>query len=448
MTAGARSTGGRWLALIAAAALLVIGLDFAMDLRAPPRGPPAAMAVAGLPESYDQELAQIGQVVAAARDNAAAHPDEWIRQEVLGRALMSRARLTGSYDDYAAAQAAIDRGFALAPSGAGPHLAQALLDFKMHRLARTERMLGALDRYAIPPASGELAEMDAMRGDIAFYRGDYAGARALYAKADALTPGITSLRRAVYAARTGNLHESEQYFDAAIAGEKLPRRLTLATYALQRGAFELEAGEWDKALAHFREADRIFPGYWLIEEHIAEVTALKGDPERAERMYRAIVERTGHPEFMDALADLAAQRGDEATALAWRKRAGAVWQRRLKQFPEASYGHAIDHCISGGDWSCALRLAERNHQARPHGEAKVLLAKALLRNNRKEEARAMIESVLASPWRTAATHAVAADIYAAFGETDRAEAQRKAALVLNPHALDGGAISLTSPSAT
>jgi tetratricopeptide (TPR) repeat protein len=114
------------------------------------------------------------------------------------------------------------------------------------------------------------------------------------------------------------------------------------------------------------------------------------------------------------------------------KRAWSVWQRRLKLFPEAAYGHAIDHCVDKGDWACALDLARWNHAARPYGDAKIALARALLGNGRAEEARQMIEPVLASTWRTADLHHTAADIYAALGRTADAAAQDRLAKAINP----------------
>src|SRR3546814_2444924 len=83
------------------------------------------------------------------------------------------------------------------------------------------------------------------------------------------------------------------------------------------------------------------------------------------------------------------------------------WTRRLRLLPEAAYGHAIDHCLATEKWDCALDLARRNHANRSYGEAKVLLAEALFRSGRLAEAREAIDQVLASPWRTARTRAVA-----------------------------------------
>jgi tetratricopeptide (TPR) repeat protein len=421
---------GRALGVLLAAATGLLALEsWSVLHRTAPlaaQAAPMRKAPTGLPASYDEALARIDVDLAHARAQAEAHPDEWLRHELLARRLYSRARLTGSFDDYAAAEAALRQAFAVAPPRIGPHMTQAVFDFTMHRLAGSERQLDRVAGYAVTPDVPELAEIVAMRGDIAFYRGDYDTALEAYQVAQRLAPGTADFRLAVHHMKAGRFAEAEDYFNRAGRALSNPTPQQLGNLELQRGVLDLERGRRDAALAHFRRADRIFPGYWLIQEHIAEVTALNGDLAGAERLYRDIVRRTGHPEFMDALAGVKRKQGDAAAAAEWSARAAAVWRQRLRQFPEAAYGHALDHCVAAGNWRCALSLAERNHRARPYGDAKIALAQALLHNGRRAEAKTMIEAVLASPWRTADLHSVAAEIYAAAGDA-RAKAQLAAA---------------------
>ena len=67
------------------------------------------------------------------------------------------------------------------------------------------------------------------------------------------------------------------------------------------------------------------------------------------------------------------------------------------------------------------------------GEAGEQLAAALTAAGRPEEARGVIDSVLATPWRTAHTYQAAFHTYRALGDQPRAEAFRQAALRANPH---------------
>jgi tetratricopeptide (TPR) repeat protein len=420
----------RWIvvAVLAIAALWAISrLTATPEAPAPRIWPETPYSTDGLPRSYDVAMARAEIAVANASAAAARAPDQWLMHEILASEYLAKAQLSGAYDDYAAAERALDDAFKVAVAGSGPHMVRASLEFTMHRLAGAERQLDAIDRYVVPPDPGERAEIAAMRGDIAFYRGDYAQALAHYDQADALLPNAASFRRAIHAARTGNPDRALAWFTQAENAYRSPSPQTRAYFALQRGIVELDRGRLDAAMAHFRSADQIFPGRWLIQEHIAEVLTLQGKSSEAETLYRDIVRRTGHPEFIDALAGIAAARGDAAAAARLHGQSSALWARRLRQFPEATYGHAIDHCIARKDWPCALNLAQKNHQARPFGEAKIALARALLGSGRISDARAMIETVLASAWRTPDLHRAAAEIYAASGMAAKAQEQARLA---------------------
>ncbi len=359
------------------------------------------VALTGIASSYSETLARTDLVIANAETQVGKAADQWLMHENVARNYFERARLSGDYGDYAAADTALKRAFAVAAPGTGPHLVRAQLDFGMHRLAEAERYLKIIDGYAIPSLPDERAEITGMRGDIAFYRGDLKTALNLYEEADRTSPGTATFRRAVYAMKTGDFERAEIYFDQSEREARLPPPQLRAFIELQRGILDLERSRLEQAMAHFHRADGIFPGHWLIEEHIAEVLTLQGKLPEAERRYRDIVRRTGHPEFMDALADLLASQGRTEEARRLTDQAWVAWQKRIALFPEASYGHAIDHCIGKRDWPCAVRLATRNHAARPYGDAKIALAKALLGSGKIKEAETLIEAVRRTPWRTA-----------------------------------------------
>lgn len=393
---------------------------------------PSPYSGSGPPLSYAEAIRRSDTAIANAQAAADAGSDQWLMHEIHAGELMARAQLSGDYGTYAAAQQALDKAFAVAVKGSGPHLMRAAFDFSMHRLAGAEAQLAATDGYAVPPDPGDRAEIAAMRGDIAFYRGEYDKAWALYDAADRLVPGSANFRRAIFAARTGKVDLADAYLAEAEKGFRSPTPQTRSYMQLQRGILDLDRGRLDDAMVHFREADRLFPGRWLIEEHIAEVLALQGKTMAAEKLYRGIVRRTGHPEFIDALAAIVEAKGDKAGADTLYAHSSKIWAERLRQFPEATYGHGIDHCMARKDWACALRLAEANAKARPYGEARIKLAAALLANDRVDEARVLIEQVLASRWRTADLHRTAAEIYQASGLTRKAAAQDRLAKAANP----------------
>ncbi|MET0270488.1 MAG: hypothetical protein ABW173_08675 [Sphingomonas sp.] len=434
-------TPWRWpvLLLIAAALVFAVGravFDTAPQAPAPPDRHPAG----GAPRDYPAASRLADQNVAAAEALAATRSGEWLIEEKRALALIARGRLTGSFEDYAAAQTALDHAFATAPAGAGPHRTQAVLDFTLHRLARASAALDAIDRYAVPPEAEVQAELVAMRGDIALYRGRYGEATRHYAAARARGGyGGLLYRQAVYDARTGRPDAALAAVDTIERQARLPHAQFLANLALLRGTIELQRGGWEAAAAHFRRADRLFPGSWLIRAHDAQMLALAGDVAGAAARLEPVARASGEPAVMDALAGLYRGLGDHRRSQAWAARAGALWRHRLALLPEAAYGHAVEHELAFGDPARALALAAADYRARPYAASAVALGWALLANNRPADALRIVAPVSRSPWVSADQHIVAAQALLLLGRGEEAEREQAAARAINPHALDGNA---------
>ena len=397
------------------------------------------VALSGIAASYADAMARTDLVITNAEAQVATASDQWLLHENVARNYVERARLSGNYDDYAAADAALKRAFAVARPGTGPHLVRAQLDFGMHRLAEAERYLTLIEGYAIPSLPDERAEILGMRGDIAFYRGDLKTAINLYQEADRTSPGTATLRRAIYAMKTGDFERAEIYFNQTLREARLPPPQLRAYIELQRGILDLERGNWPSAENWFRKADRTFPGYWLTQAHLVQMWALRGNVAQAEQGYRKIIARSQQPDVMDALAALYRFQGDAAASRQWAKRSGEVWARRLRQWPEAAYAHALEHDLVLGNPATALALARKNMATRPYGDSATLLGWALLANNRPAEARALLERLNRTPWRTAQQYVALSQAHAMLGDSDRSDAARDAALKINPRALDPAA---------
>src|SRR5262249_31405270 len=146
-------------------------------------------------------------------------------------------------------------------------------------------------------------------------------------------------------------------YRAAIArSQGAEQAQTRAYLSLLRGLVALERGRWDEALARYAEGDREFPGWWLLREHEAEIHALQGKKDEAIAAYRQLVDETSDPEYMDALARLV----PAPEAGTWVARARTVHDARLARFPEAAYGHALEHYLLFEDPARAVELAEKN----------------------------------------------------------------------------------------
>ena len=453
-SAGSRAATWSWRSVVVAAAALAIlllierwqrgsvrlGQQEQQSIVGADRGVGAGSGVlAGIASSYSDALARMDSVITDAEGQVAAADDQWLLHENVARHYVERARLSGSYDDYATADASLKRAFAVAAPGTGPHLVRAQLDFRMHRLADAERQLTLIEGYAIPSPPDERAEILGMRGDIAFYRGDLPTALRLYEEADRVSPGTATFRRAIYAMKTGDFKSAGIYFDQTEREARLPPPQLRSFIELQRGLLDLERGDWPSAETWFRKADRTFPGYWLTQAHLVQMWALRGNVEQAEQGYRRIILRSQQPEVMDALAALYRAQGNGVASREWAERSGAIWAKRLQQLPEAAFAHALEHDLVLGNPATALALARRNMAARPYGDSATLLGWALLANNRPADARDLLEQLGRTPWRTAQQYVALSQAHAMLGDSDRSDAARDAALKINPRAFDPAA---------
>jgi tetratricopeptide (TPR) repeat protein len=401
---------------------------------APAPSPDAGAASAPTDPALAATLARIDAEVRSLERIAAARSDDWLNLEQVASLYLRRAALSADYDDYGRAQDAIDRAFR-AGAGVGPYLVRAQLNYTLHRLDRVTPDLDAIERGVIvpPPVRAAVA---ALRANVAFHSGRYAEARAAYERIAREDPSAENLAAlAQYRWKTGDFDGADALLARAQREAATRAPEVRGWLCLVRGLLELDRGRWPDALSHYRDGLTHRPGYWLLEEHEAEILSLQGELDRARARYLDLIERTHNPEFMDALADLESRRGDRASADRWIARARAVYDARLARFPEAVAGHAVEHFLAH-DPARAVAVAEANVRARPGGEAQVHLARAYLAVGRAREAQSVLDRVLATPWRTAELFAAAHETARALGRADDAQRHRRAALALDPHALD------------
>lgn len=385
----------------------------------------------------DDPMAAIEREITFRRSRAEARTDSWLDLELLARAYLDRERLSGDYHDFGHAEAALDEAFARAPAGAGPFLVRAQLNFTLHRLARVEPDLVAIDGFAVP-APSDTEAVRGMRADVAFQMGHYDDALRIYEAqlAESREPA-NLVALAQYRWRTGDVDGARLLLDEAdVLAARSPESVR-AWLALVRGLVELDAARFPAAREAFERGLELTPGWWQLEEHLAQLRLLEGDTTGALAAYEALVDRVGSAELMDAVAAIHRDEGRTTEMLAWRERARTAHEERLALYPEAAAGHAIGHWLELEDEPDRLvEIAETNRDARPGGEAQTKLAQAYLRAGRLEEAREIAELVEATPWRAPESEATFALVYEATGDAELAETHRTAAESLAPGAMD------------
>jgi tetratricopeptide (TPR) repeat protein len=323
--------------------------------------------------SYDDLVGRLDRAIAAREREASSHAS-WRREAAVANAWLARADLTGSYDDYEKVDDRLRRAFALARPGSGPHLLRARFLLRMHRIDDARVDLATIGTYAeLDPATAQARE--ALLADIAMSEGRFADALASYESLAARDRSSTNLARlAHHAAKTGALERADALYAEALGLAHEPQ--TAAWLELQRGLLDLDADRLDDAAAHYRCAAGRLSGWWLVDEHLAEIDARQGRSGLAIAAYRDLVARTDNPEFMDALSDLL-RTDAPAEASAWQARARAAYEHRLAVFPAATYGHALEHFLRDPSATHrALELARANQRVRPGPDAEALRARA------------------------------------------------------------------------
>lgn len=386
-------------------------------------------AAAGV--SYASLLAEIDQRIEGLQARTSTRPSDWLTRMHLGTVLLERAGLTNEVEDLERIQAVLDEAFAIAPEGSGPLLLAARYNFSIHRLDVAEGYLDRMDRRPMKRSNEQLASI-LLRAQLAFQRGQYDVALAGLTEVATVMPEAAKAELALYHAKTGAPDEAEALLEEALASTspKDPRRR--AWTRLQLGLLALERGRSLVALEHLQAADAELPGWWLVQEHIAEAHDRLGEHGKAIAIYEALVRTTGLPQHMDALANAYQHAGQQQEAEALIERSAALWEEQLAQFPEAAMGHGLQHHLLFGTPERAVALAEANHAARPGGDAQVLLARAYLKAGRPADALDVAQRALASPYRTAALHDVAAQAHAALGHTTAAQEQLELRAAIDP----------------
>lgn len=432
-----------WPLILLAAVVLVAAASIVFERITARHGPPdplpSEIAPWFGPRTQTEAIAAADNGVKSARERLKIAPQEWLRLEILGRALAARFRVSGDYADLAEADAVMAQAMAVSEPPAGPNLSRAVIAVLAHKLDKADEAMARFDRQKAEPSPPEAADSWTIRGDIAFQRGDMKAARIAYARAEeAESNAAIALRQAMLALRSGDPELARRRVNAVLRAEKL-NRLIKAQVALQRAGVAYATGDWKTAGIWARFADGFFPGSPLAQAYVAQQHALEGDVPGAITRYNAILSAHPLPEVMDALAFTLRLQGKGEESRTWAARAGTLWAERFRQMPEAAAAHVVEHELALGDPARALPIAQADAERRPHGASLILLARAQLQTGDPRTALATLDRAEATGWRSAGLYRAKAEIHAALGDDGSADDARERASAINPKANDPAA---------
>jgi tetratricopeptide (TPR) repeat protein len=300
---------------------------------------------------------------------------------LLGLAYQQRARETGNADFYSRSDRALRRGLALAPDDPLTVSALGSLALARHDFRRALALGRRAQRLA--PYS---ARHYGVLGDALIELGRYEQAFRSFDRMAELKPSLAAYARVSYARELlGRPRAAERAMSFALDAAGGQPEPTAWTHT-ELGKLAFAQGQVGKAGRHFRAALLAFPRYAFALDGLARVEAAEGHLERAIGFSRRATERTPLPQFVATLGDLQLAAGRPREARDQFALVGAIEQLLRANGVRTDLEIALFNVDHGRRLRQSLVSARKAHRERPSVEADDVLAWALARNGRCEEA--------------------------------------------------------------
>jgi len=347
---------------------------------------------------------------------------------LLGLAYLQRARETADASYYPRAQSALGRAARLDRRDPLAVTGLASLAASRHEFRESLR----LARRAVSLAP-DTARGYGLVGDALVELGRYDEAFRAFERMVELKPSLAGYARVAYARELlGRPRQALEAMELALdASGDVPE--PTAWTLVEIGKLHFSLGELAQARQAFRSALAILPGYPFALDGLAKAEAARGRSARAVRLAQRAIDTVPLPQFVATLADLYSVRSDRARAREQVELIGAIERLQAVNGVNSDLELAlfrIDHGIRPAE---TLELARRARAARPSVHGDDVLAWALARNGRCEEALAYSKRSLRLGTRDASFAFHRGMIERCLGRTDEARAWFRRAVDLNPH---------------
>src|SRR3984893_13636433 len=160
---------------------------------------------------------------------------------------------------------------------------------------------------------------------------------------------------------TGADHLYEEAEDQLTAKEMR----AYAWLEVQRGFLDFARRRDGEAQLHYRRADAAYPGYWLVDEHIAELLGAEGKYDEAVAMYQSILSNGRRPELEQAIGELCELAGRRGPAAYWQETALTAYVQSVRRGEVHYYHHLVDYYSEvAEDGAEAVKWAYKDLQLR------------------------------------------------------------------------------------
>ena len=377
---------------------------------------------------YAAEIWRIDQDIAKTEAAASSDPTdpERITRHIYG--LYQKASISGDLLALTAVERAIDDALPLLSNPGDLYLLKAQIAFKLHKLADVHAALLTV------PSVYDSEEGLLIRSDLDFQHGRYRAAERGYVDVLGRERSWGALARLAHLrGKMGDVTGADRLYQEAEEQLTAKEMRAYAWLEVQRGFLDFTRGRHGEARLHYQRADAAYPGYWLVDEHIAELLGAEGRYEEGAAIYQRIVSGIRRPELEQAVGELCELAGRNGPAIYWKERALSAYLQSVQRGEIHYYHHLVDYYADvAEDSGEAVKWAYKDLQLRENFATQAALAWAFYRDGRVSDAVCWIDRALASGVVDALLDFHASEIYCAAGNEIEGHRLRERALNLNP----------------
>jgi len=424
----------RRLEVAAAAVILAAG---ALLLGGVLRKPAAASSASALPptraagESLQTGFSGGGDTVGLIerlQSVLRAAPQDASSLDLLGLAYQQRARETGDAAYYTKSEGVLKRALALRPNDLLATSGLGSLALSRHRF-RDALVLGSRARSISPTTARNYGVI----GDALVELGHYPEAFRAFDRLAELRPGLAAYARVSHAREllgdvTGAIEAMKLAVDAG-SGQGEAEAWT----RVQLGKIYWSVGRLTAAASEYRGALRVFPGYPYALDALARVEAARGRLAPAIALEQRATAVIPLPQYVGQLSDLYRAAGKPRLARRQYALIDVIQRLLVANGVKTDLETALFDVDHGVRLSHALALAHRARADRPSIDGDDVLAWALARNGRCNEALAYSRSALRLGTQDALKLFHRGMIERCLGNRAAGDAFLRRALALNPH---------------
>jgi tetratricopeptide (TPR) repeat protein len=252
--------------------------------------------------------------------------------------LYQKASISGDLGGLNAVERSINDAIPVLSNPGDLYLLKAHAAFKLHKLAEVDAALLAV------PSVYDSDEGRLVRADLDFQHGRYRAAESGYVEVLRHDRSWGALARLAHLrGKMGDATGADRLYEEAEDHLTAKEMRAYAWLEVQRGFLDFARGRDREAQLHYRRADTAYPGYWLVDEHIAELLGAEGKYDEAVAMYQSIVSNSRRPELEQAIGELCELVGQGGPAAYWKERALSGYLQSAQRGEVHYYHHLVDY---------------------------------------------------------------------------------------------------------